>query len=348
MTIIKFFVFSASWFFIFNQLHKNQYKGLFDNLNIQLLTLPQGDIKGFFSDLIFNKLTEVSILNKIALPLGLNWRLLCDTNYKKFFLLAMIMVVLLYRWFLLFKKFILWPFKLGIFSFIYSILGIDVSWFLSLFNIFTFNIPQWVYFQYLLLYGNWMNWWHNTVNIKSLTISSLPGNKNKLKEVTQSVEYEHKESDNTDSLIVNKKRFYTFLGIVTLIGIGILFYFYYDFSGGANTPPDNSYGDSHQINIQDNTTPDTAETKVRTKAKIKRVSETPHNTFQFKRSLYSDPSGSSFNRFSLLENLDTSRTESPLNPPSPTGSDDSSETIKPGNTVKDLIYSVYNKTRNNK
>jgi len=172
ITIIKFFVFSLSWFLNFKQLHKNQYRGLFDNLNIQLFTLPQVDVFKFFNDLTFNKLTDTSILNKIASPLGLNWRTLCDNNYKKFSLLRLIFFIIVYRWFLLVRKLILWPFKLGIFSFIYSILGIDLTWFLSLFNIFTINIPQWVYFQYLVLYNNWLNWWYNTVNIKS--IKSVP------------------------------------------------------------------------------------------------------------------------------------------------------------------------------
>jgi len=57
---------------LFKQLKKNKYRGLFDSLNTQLLTLPQIDIFKFFNDLTFNKLTDTSILNKIASPLGLN------------------------------------------------------------------------------------------------------------------------------------------------------------------------------------------------------------------------------------------------------------------------------------
>jgi len=72
------------------------------------------------------------------------------------------------------KRIFLWPFKLGIFTFIYSILGFDVTWFLNLFNFFTLNVPQWVYIQYLTLYSNWINWWHDTVKIKSLNNVSLP------------------------------------------------------------------------------------------------------------------------------------------------------------------------------
>ena len=177
ITILKYLVFSVSWFFIFKQLKKNNYRGLFNNLNVQLLTLPQADIYRFFSDLISNRNNENSILSRIAIPLGLDWRTLCDTNSKKFFLLGLVLAISTYRWFILFKKVFLWPFKLGIFSFFYSILGFDVKWFLGFFDFFSINVPSWIYVQYLTLYNNWINWWYNTVNIKNLNTVPLPETK---------------------------------------------------------------------------------------------------------------------------------------------------------------------------
>ena len=71
----------------------------------------------------------------------------------------------------------MWPFKLGLYAFIYAISGIDISWILSWFDIFPFfkfNIPQWVYIQYLSLYSNWIDWWKGTVKIKNLNVESIP------------------------------------------------------------------------------------------------------------------------------------------------------------------------------
>lgn len=103
MIIIKFLVFSMSWFLVFKQL-KKKYRGLFDNLNTQLLTLPITDIFGFFTGLLYIKLTDNSILSKISSPLNLDWRVLCDSNLKKAFLLLMISAVSMYRWLQVVKR----------------------------------------------------------------------------------------------------------------------------------------------------------------------------------------------------------------------------------------------------
>lgn len=254
----------------------------------------------------------------MSIPLGINWRNLCDTKPKKIYLLTLTSTILLYRGFLIIKKFILWPFKLGIFSLFSSILGFDVTWFLSLFNVFTINIPQLIYFQYLLLYGNWMNWWHNIVNIKSLNTTSLPHNKR-----NENLNLDSPKTDNPDNnLIVDKTRFIIFISFVTLVGIGILYYFYNDFSGGGNIPPDNNYGDNHQINISDNQNRENRYAP-RPKAKLNRLvdSSSSSNPFQYDKSMFRDPSGSNFNRFSVLDHLDQVKSEGP---PSPTESNASS------------------------
>jgi len=149
-----------------------------------------------------------------------------------------------------------------------------MTWFLSLFNIFTINIPQWVYFQYLVLYNNWLNWWYKTVNIKSLDVFSLPGfSKINTKENIEQVNPKIEDSDKDNNrLIVNKKRFYIFVGIITLIGIGVSYYYYSDF--GGSTPPDISHGDNSQIEVTDNSRPESSSRskgKGKLKAKIQRT-----------------------------------------------------------------------------
>lgn len=88
-------------------------------------------------------------------------------------------------WLTFLKRIILLPFKLGMFSFVYSIFGFDVSWFLNLFNYFSLNILYWVYIQYLSLYNNWLVWWNKIADIKSINTVSL-AEKNKIKEMTNS------------------------------------------------------------------------------------------------------------------------------------------------------------------
>jgi len=51
------------------------------------------------------------------------------------------------------------------------------------------------------------------------------------------------------------------------------------------------------------------------------------------------------NRFNVLDQLDTQKAEGP---PSPTGSKSSSGTLTPKATVRDIVYNVYESTRNSK
>ena len=117
---------------------------------------------------------------------------LTDTHSKRFFWIAFVSILVIYKQFILFKRLLLWPFKLGVFTFIFTTFGIDLSWFLSWFNIFNFNIPQWVYIQYLILYSNWLNWWNKTVYIKNLTID------NPLPKILKSESSELIEANETD------------------------------------------------------------------------------------------------------------------------------------------------------
>jgi len=54
---------------------------------------------------------------------------------------------------------------------------------------------------------------------------------------------------------------------------------------------------------------------------------------------------SNINRFNVLDQADSSRLEIPS---SPTNSNDSSGTLTPKATVRDLVYNVYESSRNSK
>lgn len=364
VTIFKFLAFSLSWFFVFKQLKKNNYRGLFDNLSLQLLTLPFNYLWDFFSELIFNRLTENSILNKIALPLGLDWKSLCDTNIKKIFLILIVIVISLYRWFTILKKILLWPFKLGILSFIYSIIGFDMSWFLNLFNIFSFNIPNWVYVQYLTLYNNWLAWWYNTVNIKSIT--SVPIKEIKKIKNNLDIKPDHIETVKSD----HSRIWYVVGGIIIVGGIFFALWYFDIFNNtdpgnkpGSDTPQNTIVSSSSTNNIEMTRIGDSQSSNAASSSSSVPSSQIASSSSSASSSLPNDPvslmnremgefnrtyphsrssnsnnhlinSTSSklnpfYNKFSPLSDLiESSR------PDSPTGSVDSSETIKPSTLDK--------------
>jgi hypothetical protein len=189
------------------------------------------DLWYFLFNLIKNNIPENTVLNTITLPFGLNFSFLYDNKFKNLFILSFGFTLLVHRSYILFKQVILWPFKLGIFSFIYSILGFDVSWFLNLFNVFSINVPHWVYFQYLTLYNNWIHWWYNTVNIKSIN-SILLVETNKLK---QNVSNNLPSSENNQ--IKNNKVIWDVLAILAVLG-GICFILWYIDAYGSIKPGD--------------------------------------------------------------------------------------------------------------
>lgn len=223
--IIRYFLISISWFFFYSKIRKSDFRNILSNYNLQLRALSLWEVFRFLNDLITDNLNERSWLNTITLPFNVSFRVLFDNNYKKLFLFGYGFMIIIYRWFQIMKKLLLLPFKLGIFSFLYSILGIDITWFLNLFNIFPINIPYWVYFQYLTLYSNWLQWWYNTVDVKS--ISSVP-----LKEVKKiknkiSVEKDHVELNVPDN---NNKLKYIVGGLLIIGGICFALWYFDLFS----------------------------------------------------------------------------------------------------------------------
>lgn len=190
--IIRYIINTIFWQFVFNQINRVDFIALINNFSALFLTLSARNIITFLKDLILNSLTNNILFRLIPVTPDFQVRTLTDTPVKKVFWFGFIFTLLVYRWFILFKRLLLWPFKLGIFSFIFSTFGIDISWILGWFNIFPFTIPQWVYMQYLSLYNNWLGWWKGTVN----TNISLP--KNPRKELVNYETSDLKENIETD------------------------------------------------------------------------------------------------------------------------------------------------------
>lgn len=233
MIIIRWIIEIIVYRFLFNQINRINFRIIFRNFTTQLLTMSTVNIWVLLRDLFLDRIINNNFFRILEATYGLNIRLLFDQRSKRAFWFGFIFTLILYKWYILFKKLLLWPFKLGICSFIFSIFGIDMSWLLGWFNVFSFNVPQWVYIQYLTLYNNWLSWWNNNVNIKSLNNISLPSNKN----INLDIYSEQDPPTETDNKVLNKKKIIIGLTIIALIGVGI-WYFYYSGSG-ANGGPDN-------------------------------------------------------------------------------------------------------------
>lgn len=367
--IIRNLLVNIIWQFLFESINRVDFRRLFNNLNNIFNTMSIRELFRLYRDVIFDRVTNNRNFRIISLESAVNTRLLFDRNNKRLFWLSIIFFIIMYRGFVIFKKLILWPFKLGIYTFIYSLFGIDFSWFFNLFNVFSFNIPQWVFIQYLTLYNNWINWWHTTVNIKNLNSVKLPELKpNSIKETV--------ESENTDSnnKLFNKKNIIIVtLAVVAIVGLGIWYFYFYDSSSGTTGDSTSSSSTSSPnpnnppIIISDNQTSDP-------------------NSVQFNRPTYSEPSGSgaSLNQHNVLDqvrenrlgyfnqdrlggitsntNLNTPESSDSIvnegntnptntsNPSSPTGSDGSGDTITQPQwaknwDIKEVQYKIFKSKR---
>lgn len=113
--LIKLIIFYAIEFIFYSyKFTRYTYKLIINVLTVQLKTLPLKEVFKFLIELISSKLTDNSIIRRVTVPLGLNWKNLCDTKLKKLFILIITFIVLIYRWFITLKKILLWSFKLGI------------------------------------------------------------------------------------------------------------------------------------------------------------------------------------------------------------------------------------------
>lgn len=329
--IIKNLLVNIVWQFLFDSISKVDFKRLFNNISTLFNSMSLRELIRLYWDAVLDRLNENRYYRIIYNQTSNNTRAILDRNNNKFILLSFIFSFIVYRWLRLFKKIILWPFKLGVFSFFYSIFGIDLSWLLGWFDIFYINIPQWVYIQYLTLYNNWLGWWNSTVNIKKLNNVPLPKSSANVKEKFEPESIEMVEPDR-----LNKKKIIIIVTVIALLGLGIWYFYFYDVNGsgtGGNSPTSSSGSSSHPITINNNQTP----------------ASSNRNT---SRNLYDNATEWSrptqINIQDRLDNLRQDRlsdlrqdrlenilTNPDLNPPveagssSPTGSEGSSDTIKP-------------------
>jgi len=202
------------WRFIFNSISRINFITLITDFTAHLQAMSMVNITLFFRDLILNRYNFIFRL-MASIP-GINTNELANTNSKKIFWLSFVFSLILYRQYIFFKKLILWPFKVGIYSFFYAISGIDLSWLLSWFDYFPINIPQWVYIQYLNLYCNWLNWWKDTVEIKNLKPDSIPKTNNNYTGLTDTP---------ADHSWISKKNIIIGATVIAMIGVGVLYFF---------------------------------------------------------------------------------------------------------------------------
>jgi len=329
--IIKNILYSISWRFFFNTINKIKFINILNNLNTYLRTLNIRELLKILNFLIFDKLSDSSILRPVIYPFEIELKVLVDSIYKKMFLFGFVFTILTNVWFNLFKKIFLLPFKLGVFSFIYSVLGFDVTWFLSWFNFFSLNIPYWVYFQYLTLYNNWLNWWYNTVNIKSIT--SVPVKE--IKEIKETKKIKKNLNKELVEIEIPKNNTVWYIvGVVTVIG-GVCFILWYFDVLGSNKPGTGSSSSSNVVsNVVSNIA---ANTNALSEINTQQLSSSPHQIqITDNQTSVIDPAQEVNNTWSFRSptssNVDASSSSATSNPwdgpPSPTGSTDSSETIR--------------------
>lgn len=92
----------------------------------------------------------------------------------KFLFLFLIAGNVLKRTLFLVKNIIIFPFKIGVYSFIAFLFGIKLDWLLAIFDIFKFNLPSWTFNKLLELHLSWMLWFKNNFQISSINTEFDP------------------------------------------------------------------------------------------------------------------------------------------------------------------------------
>jgi hypothetical protein len=106
------------------------------NIFILLLDLLKAKPSELFN---FNPFKEVLIH---TLPLNNRNEIIQEENTKiKYLFIIIILWDILKRFTILFKNIILFPFKIGVYSFIAFLFGVKVDYLLSFFDLFRFNLP---------------------------------------------------------------------------------------------------------------------------------------------------------------------------------------------------------------
>lgn len=340
-TIIKKILINIFWRFLFSNISRASFSNILNNLSTYLSTLSVIQVLKDLKLILLDRFPENPILMHAFHPFELSVKYLFDNIFKKTFFFIFFSFMVFNIWSRIFFKLILLPFKLGLISFTYSICGFDVSWFLSIFNFFTINIPYWVYVQYLTLYNNWLQWWNSSVNIKS--IKKIP-----IKEIKKNV---------TEDLIEVEKpnnKFWYAVGVVTIIvTVGFIMWYFdvFNSSGpGPGTRPSPDTGNNltntpsntvELITITDNQTPTNSAalpSSYLVNEVVQEVNNSPVNVSNSppQNNPWSNTPRlqfSSHNRFNILDQLDENNQFNYSNTPnSPTGSDGSTETITPSSS----------------
>lgn len=240
--IIKSILISLFWRAFFHNISKINFINVLNNINTYLRALSFREQIRFIKSLFTDSVLERDRFLFLTHPFQLS--IYFSTLSKKIVFFVFIFSIVATSWLRSIKILILLPFKLGIFSFLYSIIGFDVTWFLNLFNFFPINIPYWVYFQYLNLYHNWLVWWNKIVIIKSITTVPLIG-KNKIIENTDSIE--------TTKPASNNNNLYYIMGGIIIVGSILLGLWYFDYLNFGNNRPGPGAGGSSGTNAPDTT-----------------------------------------------------------------------------------------------
>jgi len=319
--IIRNILITLFWKILFDQINKIDFISFLDSFK-NLNTWELFRISRLLSS---DTMPENSTLKMLTQTFEIDFHLLVNSWPRKLFLFGFIFTLITNVWLVLFKRILLLPFKLGLFSFIFSILGVDVSWFLNIFNYFPLNIPCWVYTQYLTLYNNWLMWWYNTVNIKSIT----PVPVKEIKKIKKNI-----KSDLIETEKPHSNKVWYIVGIVTVVvGIGFILWYFEAFGSndpgpGANTniTPETSYLATSlpQSNIPNLSSSPSIESVPQIQIINNQTQPTPTS------------SSSSGNLWDDGNIFPSSQTPASIpdpwgnnGPPSPTGSTDSTDTIKP-------------------
>lgn len=133
---IKNIIINIMWQFLFDSISKLDFRRFINNLTVIFNTMSLRELLNLYKDIILDKITENRNYRLIYHQTAINARTILYQNHNKLFFSSFIFYIIVYRWFTLFKKIIIWPFKLGILSFFYSLFGIDLSWLLNLFDFF--------------------------------------------------------------------------------------------------------------------------------------------------------------------------------------------------------------------
>ena len=145
----------------------------------------------------------------------------------KFLFLFLMLGNILKRTLFLVKTIILLPFKLGVYGFIASLIGIKPDYLLSFFDVFKFNLPSWTYNKLLELHLSWMSWFRNILQIKSINTDlekplTIPKIKNPYLNVDPVIE----PKEETYLYLTKKQWFYLSITVLTALGA------YFGYTGG--------------------------------------------------------------------------------------------------------------------